>query len=142
MDTRATAGTMTGSDGLEPELVMPDQFFARARTDASFLPEKRLMLAVLEDAVAVYRKHVHIKQAGGRTLFTEAEEWILSEDQEWPFSFVNICHQLDLDPDYIRGGLARWKQQPPVQNGTTPFRRISGSRSRVVVGAPGIHRAA
>lgn len=142
METRATAGTTTGSDGLEPELVMPDQFFARARTDASFLPEKRLMLAVLEDAVAVYRKHVHSRHPGGRALFTEAEEWIVSDDQEWPFSFVNICHTLDLDPDYIRGGLARWKKLPPVSNGTTPFRRISGSRSRVVVGAPGVHRAA
>jgi hypothetical protein len=142
MDTRAAAGTMTGSDGLEPELVMPAQFFARARTDASFLPEKRLMLAVLEDAVAVYRKHVHSRYPGGRALFLEAEEWILSDDLAWPCAFVNVCQALDLDTDYIRGGVARWKALPPPANGTTPFRRISGSRSRVVVGAPGIHRAA
>jgi hypothetical protein len=32
----------------------------------------------------------------------EAREWFLSDDHEWPFSFVSICHCLDLNPEYLR----------------------------------------
>ena len=74
MDTRAATATPTGTDGLEPELVLPEQFSVGARSDASLLPEKRLMLAVLEDAVLVYRKHARSPHAAGRRLFAEADE--------------------------------------------------------------------
>jgi hypothetical protein len=139
MDTRGT--TVTPGDGLEPELVLPEQFSTGARSDASLLPEKRLMLAVLEDAVAVYRKHVHSRHAAGRQLFEEADEWIRSDDVGWPYSFVNICHVLGFDVDYMRDGLARWAKES-AQGAPTIFRRIGGSRSRVVAGAPGVGRAA
>ena len=33
-----------------------------------------------------------------------------AHDDPWIFSFENICHALDLDPDHIREGLARWRR--------------------------------
>ena len=43
-------------------------------------------------------------------LFREAEEWIMRDDPSWLCSFVNICHVLGLDPDYVRTGLRRWRE--------------------------------
>ena len=47
-----------GGSGLEPETILPSQFFDRFQIDASLQPEKRLMLAVLEDAVGTFQKYV------------------------------------------------------------------------------------
>ena len=47
--------------GLEPETILPSQFFDRVQIDASLQPEKRLMLAVLEDAVDCYQKYAHAR---------------------------------------------------------------------------------
>ena len=43
-------------------------------------------------------------------LFREAENWILDNDREWLFSFINICDALTIDPQYLRKGLLRWKR--------------------------------
>ena len=43
-------------------------------------------------------------------LFKDAEEWIFEDDHEWPFSFINICEAVDLDPKYLRKGLLHWRQ--------------------------------
>jgi hypothetical protein len=32
----------------------------------------------------------------------EVYEWIASDDTEWGYSFVNICHFLRWEPDYMR----------------------------------------
>ena len=47
----------------------------------------------------------------GRRLFREAEEWIMRDDLTWLCSFVNICHVLGVDPDYLREGLRRWRDE-------------------------------
>lgn len=33
------------------------------------------------------------------------------DDFHWPFSFVNICAVLGLDPAYIRFKLKRWRER-------------------------------
>jgi hypothetical protein len=63
-------------------------------------PEKRLMFAILLDAVDCFQEH-----AKDDRLFKETEEWIFEDDHEWPFSFINICQALDMDPEYLRKGL-------------------------------------
>lgn len=70
------------------------------------------MIAVLEDAVDVYRKQHGAQDPRGRVLFQEAEEWIENTDATWLFSFENICHVLDLDSDYIRRGLHALRRRP------------------------------
>lgn len=74
-------------------------------------PEKRLMLAVLEDTVACFQKYVLAQDPRGKSLLREAEEWILEEDSDWLFCFENICETLGLDREYLREGLLRWKQR-------------------------------
>lgn len=119
------------------EFILPEQFFgnivqsgSRSAEDNS---ELRLMLAVLEDAVFIYQKPALGQSKAGRKrrAFWEVEEWIGSNDLSWPYSFLNICRALSIDPDYLREGLRRWRRTyqnaPRIQR----LRRIAGRRTQV-----------
>lgn len=69
-------------------------------------PEKELMLAILTDAIECLQKHCGSRHATGTKLFQEAREWIFDENERDAFSFLNICEALELDPCYIRRGIA------------------------------------
>jgi hypothetical protein len=100
------------SGGLfEPDVLLPGQFFSFFRKEAGFDRERRLMLAVLEDAIDCFQKYAHTSDLRGRQLFLESHEWIMSPDKRWLFSFENICQIVDMNPDYIRQGLSRWRTQ-------------------------------
>jgi hypothetical protein len=84
---------------------------------AKVQPEKRLMLAVLEDAVHTFQKDSSASTAREYQVFAEAEEWFASDEIGWPFSFVNVCNALGLDVDYIRAGLRRWRDRRSTLRG-------------------------
>ncbi len=73
--------------------------------------ERRLILAILEEAVRQFQRHAFSSNRRGRRLLGEVCEWFDASDDPWIFSFENICFALDLDPDYIREGLARWQRE-------------------------------
>jgi len=92
----------------ENDTILPAQFFAR-QGDCQLSPERRLMLAVLEDAVDVALKPPPILSLISDTkrrwdAQDEAREWIQS-DRRGPFTFADICDELGLDADYVRGGV-------------------------------------
>ena len=68
------------------------------------------MSAVLLDAVECFQKYLLLHDEYSNRLFREAENWILDNDREWLFSFINICDALTIDPQYLRKGLLRWKR--------------------------------
>lgn len=153
METRTESERPKGTRGaatveLEPEAVLPSQFFSRVQIDASLQPEKRLMLAVLEDAVGTFQKYVFAGERNGRRLFQDVEDWVASDDLEWPYSFVNICNGLGLEADYMRSGLRRWQEQQRLSqvDGNKivrfPFRRVNGSRHAITGRAVGLRRSA
>ena len=72
-------------------------------------PEKKLMLAVLEDAIACFQKYAFTRDRKRKQLFQEAEYWVQDTNSDWPFSFANVCETLGFDPDYLRQGLGQWK---------------------------------
>jgi hypothetical protein len=94
---------------LAPDAVLPTQFFQSLRSKGRFDGERRLMIAVLEDAVNCFMKQLHATDPKARQVFLDAEEWIVTEDPAWFFSFDNVCHTLDLDPEYVREGLLKWR---------------------------------
>lgn len=87
------------------------QYFNTLHRKDGLGPEKTLMLAVLEDAIFCFQKYLFGRDKGERRLFREAQDWILEEDQEEPFSFETICEVLGIAPNYLRPGLLRWKQR-------------------------------
>jgi len=68
-------------------------------------PEKELMLAVLKDAITIYKKQIHSSNA----LFKEAETWLFDRERDWLFSFGSVCAVLGLSPEKIRQNLLAWK---------------------------------
>ncbi|HEY1373396.1 MAG TPA: hypothetical protein VGH50_13070 [Candidatus Binatia bacterium] len=94
----------------QPDSLLPVQYFENFRRKVETEPEKRLLLAVLEDALACYQKHFSSRGGRGMRLFRETEEWIFREDSTRPFSFTNICEVVGFDPQYIRNGLLKWRE--------------------------------
>src|SRR5438128_8659286 len=95
----------------QPDTLLPSQYFDRLRRRSEYDAERRLMIAVLEDAVDVYRKQAGAREHRGQQLFADAEEWIENRDRTWLFSFENICDVLDIDASYVRRGLHEWKRR-------------------------------
>jgi hypothetical protein len=74
-------------------------------------PEKRLMLAVLEDAIFCIQRYVHVKRGKEKKLHDDTVSWIFDQSDTRVFSFENICGACGLDPDYLRMGLLNWQRQ-------------------------------
>jgi uncharacterized alpha-E superfamily protein len=68
--------------------------------------EKRLMQAVLLDALGSIERYSVRKGAQNWGKCQEALQWVLAHDRHWPFSFENICSALDLDADRLRSTLS------------------------------------
>jgi hypothetical protein len=100
----------------QPDTLLPDQYLDTFRRRFHLEPEKKLMLAVLEDAVACFQKYVFARDVKGKVLFQEAEGWVHDQNGDWPFSFVSVCETLGFDPDYLRRGIIRWKENASAQH--------------------------
>ena len=83
------------------------------------------MLAILEDAIACFQKYVFAKDAKGKAMFQEAENWIQQATGEGVFAFDSICEGLGLSPDYIRRGLASWKENSLAQRSQAKVYRLT-----------------
>lgn len=92
----------------EPDYVLPEQFFAAFAGQERLGSERRLMLAVLQDAVECYQKYALSRTPTGRAEFDDARQWIESTDREWSFSFENVCDTLSLNAVYLRGGILKF----------------------------------
>jgi hypothetical protein len=74
------------------------------RSPAELSGEHRLVLAILEDAIALYVKSLS-EGAVAQHEARGARVWLKSRDRSSPFAFESICDLLGLDSDYIRRGL-------------------------------------
>ncbi len=98
-------------DTLAPAVMLPEQFYSSPISQHRERGEVALMRAVLADALLCFQKHVFSQRRARQRLYREAKEWIFSDEQRWPFSFVNVCAALNLNPDYIRLLLGRWQER-------------------------------
>ena len=99
---------------LSLNLVMPSQFFPEGG-DGPAPGERRLMRAVLKDALAVLFKYEATQDRRGLRLLAEAQHWLESDDADWPFSFVNVCDALGLEPSCVRERVARCRAAQRAQ---------------------------
>lgn len=74
---------------------------------------RRLMVAVLQDAVAIILSPGRLR-GGRRRLLHETIAWVRSDDVAWPFSFLNVCEAVDLDAYRLRHRLGRFLQVAPL----------------------------
>ncbi|MGE0825201.1 MAG: hypothetical protein AB7G75_15430 [Candidatus Binatia bacterium] len=83
----------------------PEQFYTPANAD-QWAGARRLLLAVLQDAIADWFRYQSDHTTRGRRLYQETQEWFSSRDKSWLYAFETICDHLNLDAEYIRHGLA------------------------------------
>jgi hypothetical protein len=93
----------------QPDTLLPSQFFDRVRRRSEHEGERRLMIAVLEDAVE-------------------------DPDRSWLFSFQNICDVLDIDANYLRRGLHAWKERTTRRGHVVTLRTDEGEELRKASG--------
>ena len=88
-----------------------DEYQKTFKRTIPFEPEKRLMLAVLEDAIVCFQRYFHARDRKQKELYEEAACWIFDRSDNRAFSFENICEFCSLDADYLRMGLLNWKNR-------------------------------
>ena len=114
----ASTGNRTGvghddrvSALFQPDTLMSAQYFDTLRRKTLLEAEKRLMFAILNDAIACFQENLFSQRKKNRRLFDEAEEWIVNPAGDGIFCFDNVCAALGFNPEYVRCGLLRWKDQ-------------------------------
>ncbi|MGH3055078.1 MAG: hypothetical protein ACRDL7_08890, partial [Gaiellaceae bacterium] len=70
--------------------------------------EYRLLMAVLQDAIDAFQKCATPDDHRSK----EAEHWLMGKtaQNEVGLSSEYVCTMLDLNPDYLRRGLRRWRK--------------------------------
>ncbi len=95
----------------QPDSLLLEQYLETTRRKVVLQPEKRLMLAILKDAVSTFQADLFADNAKSSRRFEQAKDWISETDGDWVFSFQNICEHLGLNPAYVRNGLLRWMEK-------------------------------
>jgi hypothetical protein len=103
------------------DVLTRDQYYDGIRgDDPCARPIKRLLLAVLEDAMRCYQTYADSRNRAQRRLFVDAEMWLMDRRATSVFSFETVCENLGIDPSCLRAGLRRWRLQQ--LNGMNPSR--------------------
>src|SRR3954470_21612358 len=67
--------------------------------------QKDLAAGILQRAMQDLRRFYGATRGVERELYFDAYHWFTSNDYTWPFSFLNVCQLLDLDPEAVRDEL-------------------------------------
>ena len=113
----------------QPDTLLSAQYFDNMRRRTLLEPEKRLMLAILEDAVNCFQENLSAESGKRKILFDDVEQWIRADGSDWVFSFDHICEALGFTPAYVRQGLLRWREKnrsKRFKGGTWERKRMAG----------------
>jgi hypothetical protein len=95
----------------QPGMLLAAQYLDESPGKTLLGPEKRLMLAVLANAIDGFHDNHSARCGNKKRRFDEVQRWIFESPGDWVFGFENICSALGFSPEYIRQGLLRWKNQ-------------------------------
>lgn len=84
------------------ETIMHPAQFRDIWNGAGTSAERELAAAVLAAAIEDLDKYRYARTRHLQRLYWQAYQWIASEDRQWPFSFVNLCEFLQLQPGALR----------------------------------------
>jgi hypothetical protein len=97
-------------------LFQPDELatyeYRRTAERRTFLePEKRLLFAVLEDAILCFQRFINATSRRQKHLHQDAVAWIFETDDNRTLSFESVCDACGLDPEFLRMGLRKWSEE-------------------------------
>lgn len=127
-------GVKSGTDFLyggliQPEQILPSQYFSRSRGGAEADGELKLMLAVLKDGINCLLNEHDPKE------FILAREWVQDRNRFSPFSFDNLCEAVGIEPQPLRTrleSLLRLRQQAGADSKWPVYFSRSLRRPKVV----------
>ena len=64
--------------------------------------QRELAAGVLKRAAQDFRRFHGATSKIERELYLDAYRWLMSDECSSPFSFLNVCHLLNLTPDHLR----------------------------------------
>lgn len=114
----------------EGDVIAPDQYLDIFTRTNKLEPEQELMLAILSDAIDCILKYCEEPIPMRAKLFSEAHDWLFDQDEREPFSFLNVCETLKLNPNYLRRGIVA-KMQAKSVRGTEHLARTTARVKRV-----------
>lgn len=76
-----------------------------AGAEVEIPPERRLMIALVRDAIRCIVRYRSGRDSRSRRLFAEEVQWVLSDDMDWFYAFARVCETLDLDAESVRRSL-------------------------------------
>jgi len=114
---------------LEPDIFLPSQFYGNGGLSRKLEGEKRLMIAILKDAVECLEKYRGSRSSTGKISYQAAIEWVEDTNTEWLYSFSNICDLLGFDPHYLREQLLKRENRyiKPLRQRTLSLASLSAS---------------
>lgn len=116
-----------------PDVLTPAQYYGGRRTSHPEMnATKRLLLAVLEDALRCLQTYAESRNPAHRKAFGEAETWILDRKAHGPFAFASICEALGIQPDHLREGIRQWRLQLSEGRDSRRLQRRSVRRSEPI----------
>jgi hypothetical protein len=130
--------------GATQPLSFDERFAAQVSAATSHLKqceaEKKLLIAVLKDAILDYKKY----RWSGNARFKEAQRWIFGDDTDRLFAFQTVCAMLSLSADRIRKDLRSLSTEHGSEGYYPPQyaapRQDSGRRTRRFYRADAIAR--
>jgi hypothetical protein len=97
------------------------------------------MLALLQDGIDCFLRHLAARDGKGKELLAETERWIFEREIDGIFSFDSVCETLRISPSYLRAKIRQWKEEelrkrackagsrPPVPKRLSPLPRSYSS---------------
>ncbi|NDC38489.1 MAG: hypothetical protein EBZ48_10610 [Proteobacteria bacterium] len=86
--------------------IMVDELVESSEEGFAKGPERTLLAAVLFDGLQAYMSYVCAKGREARKRYREAFNWVNSKDDQYIFSFENVCEGLGINPQFLRVGLS------------------------------------
>ncbi len=119
---------------LRPQRIRSGQFRGKRRRDTQTEPLRRLMAAVLCEAVNRFQRNLFETSLYRRCEFVEAEFWLFKDQSKALFSFNNVCDFLSLDPQQIRRQLSSRRRCHVRAPGSTEATRAVTFHAQCVEG--------
>ena len=121
---------------LRPQLIRSAHFRGKRLGENKTEPLRRLMVAVLCEAVNRFHRNLFHTSLYSRCEFVEAEFWLFKDQSKALFSFTNVCDFLSLDQQHIRRRLCDWRRSQVRAASSTETtmkdpKRVDGDRREV-----------
>ena len=109
--------------------------------------ESRLMLALLQDGIDCFLRHLAVRNGKNKELFAETERWIFEREIDGIFSLESVCEALGVSASCLRAKIREWKAEefnerastadsrPPARKRLSPLPRSYSSPGKLTATA-------